>query len=76
MLNLARAMKDPRKARWFNLLLALGLLYIGIDRMFFDKIAGDDPLARIARTLAIAVGILLSALSVSLFVVAWKGRFL
>jgi hypothetical protein len=67
-------MKDPTKVRWFTLLLAIGLLYVGIDNMFFDRIAGGDPLAGIARTLAIVVGVLLSAVSVSLFVVAWRGR--
>jgi hypothetical protein len=67
-------MKDPTKARWFTLLLAIGLLYVGIDRMFFDRIAGGDALAWIARALAIVVGVLLSAVSVSLFVVAWRGR--
>ena len=59
--------------RWFTALLALGLLWVGIDRMFFDRIVGSDPLAIIAKTLAIVVGILLSALSVSMLVDAWRG---
>lgn len=68
-------MKDPTKAWWFNLLLGLGLLCVGIDRIFFDRIAGSDPLARIERILVIVVGSLLGALGVSLFVAAWRGRF-
>jgi hypothetical protein len=36
---------------------------------------GGDPLSRIQRILTIAVGILLSTVSVSLFLVAWRGRF-
>jgi hypothetical protein len=67
-------MKDPKRFRWLTLLAALGLLYVGIDRMFFDKIVGSDPLARIERTLAILVGALLVPLSISLFVAAWTGR--
>jgi hypothetical protein len=69
-------MKDPKRVRWLTLLAALGLLYVGIDRMFFDRIVGNDPLARIERTLAILVGTLLVALSISLFVAAWTGRSL
>jgi hypothetical protein len=67
-------MKDLKAIRLLNLLPALGLLYVGIDRVFFDKIVGGDPLSWIQRILTIVVGILLGALSVSLFVVAWKGR--
>ena len=67
-------MKDPKKIRWLTLLLALGLLYVGIDRMFFDRIAGGDPLARIARILTILAGTLLITLSIGLFAAAWKGR--
>ena len=67
-------MKDPKKIRWLTLLAALGLLYVGIDRMFFDRIVGSDPLAGIERTLVILVGTLLVAVSISLFVTAWTGR--
>ena len=74
MLNFNREMKDPKRVRWLTLLAALGLLYVGIDRMFFDRIVGSDPLARIERTLAILVGTLLVAVSISLFVAAWTGR--
>ena len=68
-------MKDLKGIRLLNLLLAIGLLYVGIDRVFFDKIVGSDPLSIIQRILIIVVGIMLSAVSVSLFVVAWRGRF-
>jgi len=68
------AMKDLREIRLLSLLAALGLLYVGIDRVFFDRIVGDDPLSTIQRILTIVVGILLTAVSVSLFVVAWRGR--
>jgi hypothetical protein len=67
-------MKDPKKVRWLTLLTALGLLYVGIDRMFFDGIEGDDLLARIVRTLAVLAGALLITLSISFFVTAWTGR--
>jgi hypothetical protein len=67
-------MKDTKKVRWLTLLAALGLLYVGIDRMFFDRIVGSDPLAGIERTLVILVGTLLVAVSISLFVAAWTGR--
>jgi len=63
-------MKDLKAIRLLNLLPALGLLYVGIDRVFFDKIVGGDPLSWIQRILSIVVGILLGALGVSLFVVA------
>lgn len=69
-------MKDPKRDRWLTLLVALGLLYVGIDRLFFDRIEGSDPLARIARILSILVGTLLLGLSISLLVGAWKGRLL
>src|SRR6202035_4164201 len=69
-----REMKDPKRVRWLTLLDALGLLYVGIDRMFFDRTSGSDPLARIERTLAILAGTLLVTVSTSLFVAAWKGR--
>jgi hypothetical protein len=69
------AMKDLKENRLLNLLAALGLLYVGIDRVFFDRIVGVDPLSTIQRILTIVVGILLGAVSVSLFVVAWRGRF-
>ena len=69
-------MKDPKRVRWLTLLAALGLLCVGIDRMFFDRILGSDPLARIERILAILVGTLLVALSISLFVAGWTGRSL
>ena len=49
------------KDRWLTLLIALELLGIGINRIFFDKIAGDDLLAVIHNTGAIAVGCLLGA---------------
>jgi hypothetical protein len=68
-------MKDLKKIRLLSLLTALGLLYVGIDRVFFDKIVGSDPLSWIQRILTIVVGILLGAVSVSVFVVAWRGRF-
>jgi|SRR5580704_3649694 hypothetical protein len=68
-------MKDQGKIRLHSLLAALGLLYVAIDRVFFDRIVGGDPLSWIQRILTIVVGILLSAVSVSLFVVAWRGRF-
>jgi hypothetical protein len=68
-------MKDSKAIRLLTLLAAVGLLYVGIDRVFFDKIVGGDPLSIIQRILTIVVGILLSAVSVSLFVVAWSGRF-
>ena len=68
-------MKDLKQIRLLNLLAALGLLYVGIDRVFFDRIVGGDPLSIIQRILTIVVGILLSAVSFSLFVVAWTGRF-
>ena len=74
VLNFKRERKHPNRVQWLTLLVALGLLYVGIDRMFFDKIAGNDPLARIERTLAILVGTLLVALSISLFVAGWRGR--
>ena len=76
MLNFNREMKDPKRVRWLTLLAALGLLCVGIDRMFFDRISGSDPLAMIERTLAILVGTLLVALSISLFVAGWTGRSL
>ena len=76
MFNLNRdAMKDLKTIRLLNLLAALGLLYVGIDRVFFDRIVGGDPLSWIQRILTIVIGILLSAVSVSLFVVAWRGRY-
>jgi hypothetical protein len=76
MINLDRdAMKDLKEIRLVSLLAALGLLYVGIDRVFFDRIVGGDPLSTIQRILTIVVGILLSTVSVSLFVVAWRGRF-
>jgi hypothetical protein len=62
------------QTRLLDSLAALGLLYIGIDRMFFDRIAGDDALSLIQRILAVVVGLLLITLGVSLFVVAWRGR--
>lgn len=68
-------MKDLKAIRLVNLLCALGLLWVGIDRVFFDRIEGDDPLSIIQRILTIVVGILLGAVSISLFVVAWRGRF-
>ncbi|HEV3330843.1 MAG TPA: hypothetical protein VG096_07670, partial [Bryobacteraceae bacterium] len=76
MINLDRdAMKDLKEIRLLSLLGALGLLYVAIDRVFFDRIVGSDPLSTIQRILTIVVGILLSTVSVSLFVVAWRGRF-
>jgi cell division protein FtsL len=76
MFNLDRdAMKDLKAIRLLSLLTALGLLYVGIDRVFFDRIVGGDPLSTIQRILAIVIGTLLCAVSVSLFVVAWRGRF-
>jgi hypothetical protein len=68
-------MKDLREIRLLSLLAALGLLYVGIDRVFFDRIVGGDPLSMIQRKLTILVGILLSTIGVGLFVVAWRGRF-
>jgi hypothetical protein len=43
-LNFNREMKDSKKIHWLTLFLALGLLYVGIDRVFFDTIAGGDLL--------------------------------
>lgn len=63
-------MKDLKKISWFTLVLARGLLYVGIDRMFFDRIAGGDPLATIARILTVLVGTLLIIFSIGLFVAA------
>jgi len=60
--------------RWFALAAAVGLLYIGIDRTFFDRIVGSGPLARIERILTILAGTLLITLSIGLFAAAWKGR--
>ena len=68
-------MKDLRKIRLVSLLAAVGLLYVAIDRVFFDRIVGADPLSWIQRILTIVVGILLSTVAVSLFVAAWRGRF-
>jgi hypothetical protein len=67
-------MKDLKEIRLLSLLAALGLLFVGIDRVFFDRIVGGDPLSRIHRILTIVVGMLLSTVSVYLFVVAWRGR--
>jgi hypothetical protein len=72
--NLSRETKDPKAVRWLTLLEALVLLYLGIDSIFFDTIAGHDPLTRIERTLAIMLGTLLITLSIGLFVVACTGR--
>ena len=67
-------MKDPRRVQWLTLIVAIGLLYVGIDRTFFDRVVGSDPLARIERILAIVVGTLLLAVSIILFVAALTGR--
>lgn len=69
-------MKDQTKVRWLTLLAGLGLLFVGIDRIFFDRIVGGDALANIEKVLSIVVGCLLSALGISLFVAALRGRFL
>jgi hypothetical protein len=63
------------KDRWLILLIAFGLLGVGIDRMLFDRITSDDLLAGIHTTITIVVGWLLSTLGISLFVAAWRGRF-
>jgi hypothetical protein len=63
------------KVRWLTLLAAIGLLYVGIDRIFFDRIVGEDPLANIAKVFAIVVGCLLSALGISLLVAGLTWRF-
>jgi hypothetical protein len=68
-------MKDLKENRLFSLLAAVGLLYVAIDKAFFDRIVGDDPLSWILRILNIAICMLLSTVSVSFFVVAWRGRF-
>jgi hypothetical protein len=73
--NPNQEMNDQLKVRWLTLLAALGLLCVGIDRIFFDRIAGGDPLANIEKALSIVVGCLLSALGISLFVAALRGRF-
>ena len=73
-LDFERQIKDPKIVRWVTLLAALVLLYKGIDSMFFDRIAGNDPFAWIDRTHAILVGELLIIFSISLFVVAWTGH--
>ena len=67
MPNLNEEMKDQPKVRWLTLLTGLGLLYVGIDRIFFDRIVGGDLLANIANVLSIVAGCLLSALGISLF---------
>jgi hypothetical protein len=74
VLNFNREMKDPKTVRWLTLLAALGLLFVGIDRIFFDRIVGGDPLSWIQRILTIVVGTLLVTLSISLLVAAWRGR--
>src|ERR1700720_183710 len=74
MRPLALLVKDPKRVRWLTLLAALGLLYVGIDRIFFERTLGIDLLGRIERTLAILVCTLLVAVSISLFVAAWTGR--
>ena len=66
-------MKDSKGIQWFTVVAALGLLYVGIDTMFFERIVGTDALARFERTLAIVVGTLLVAVGISLLVAAWKG---
>jgi len=53
-------MKDLKGIRLLNLLLAIGLLYVGIDRVFFARIVGGDPLSIIQRILTIVVGIMLA----------------
>lgn len=68
-------MKDLKENRLLSLLAAVGLLYVAIDRAFFDRIVGDDPLSWVLRILNIAICMLLSTVSVSFFVVAWRGRF-
>jgi hypothetical protein len=74
VLTFNRETKDSKSGRWLTLLAAVGLLYVAIDRMFFDRVAGHDALATIQRTLAIVVGVLLVAVSISLFIAAWRGR--
>jgi hypothetical protein len=69
------AVNALKENRLLSLLAAVGLLYVAIDRAFFDRIVGDDPLSWILRILNIVACILLSAISVSVFVVAWRGRF-
>jgi len=69
------SMKDLTKIRVLSLLGALGLLYVGMDRVFFDGTMGNDALSWVQRILTILVGILLSAVSISLLVVAWRGGF-
>jgi len=73
--NLARPERSSKEVQWLTLLAALGLLYVGIDRMFFDRIVGDDPMADVVKVLSIVVGCLLSALGISLFVAALRERF-
>ena len=68
-------MNALKENRLLSLLAAVGLLYVAIDRAFFDRIVGDDPLSWILRILNIVACILLSTVSVSFFVVAWRGRF-
>jgi hypothetical protein len=46
VLNLKPDMKDPKKVRWLTLVAALGLLSVGIDEIFFDRIVGGDPSVR------------------------------
>ena len=67
-------MKSLKKIPWLTLLIAIGLLWVGIDRMFFDHIEGSDFLANVARILAIVAGLLLMAVSIGLLVAAWRGR--
>jgi hypothetical protein len=60
-------MKDPKKARSLNLLVAFGVLYLGTDRLFMDGIRGGD-------TLDIWAGALQIACSIIFFVVAWRAH--
>jgi hypothetical protein len=73
--NLNQEMKDRPKVRWLMLLAGLGLLYVGIDRIFFDRMVGGDPLANIGNVLSVVAGCLLSALGIGLLVAALRERF-
>jgi hypothetical protein len=55
VLSFNREMRDPKRVWWLTLLSALGLVYIGIDRMFFDRI--ERALAHLVGTLLVAVSI-------------------
>jgi len=60
-------MKDSKKDWLLNLLVAFGILYLGMDRLFMDGIRHGDTLDILASALQIAC-------SIVLFVTAWRAR--